>query len=136
MATPVTRRTCYEIPGVDHGGAPIPMAARVGSSFQTSGIMGKDPATNSLPEDGRKQVEFLFANTRKLLEVAGVGADEIVFVDVLLADNDLRGAINEEWTSWFPNPHDRPARHTTVRELPSGMVAQLRLQAFVEDGEA
>jgi 2-iminobutanoate/2-iminopropanoate deaminase len=132
----VTRRTCYEIPGVDHGSAPIPMAARVGNSFQTSGIMGKDPSTNSLPEDGRKQVEFLFANARKLLEVAGVADDQVVYVDVLLADNDLRGAINEEWTAWFPDPHDRPARHTTVRELPGGMVAQLRLQAVVEDGAA
>lgn len=132
----MTRRTCYEIPGVDHGSAPIPMAARVGSSFQTSGVMGKDPSTNTLPEDGRKQVEFLFANTRNLLRIAGVADDEVVFVDVLLADNDLRGAINEEWTSWFPDPHDRPARHTTVRELPSGIVAQLRLQAHVEGGPA
>lgn len=136
MTKPVTRRTCYEIPGVDHGSAPIPMAVRVGNSFQTSAIMGKDPSTNTLPEDGRKQVEFLFANTRKLLEIAGVAADEVVYVDVLLADNDLRGAINEEWTSWFPDQHDRPARHVTLRELPGGMVAQLRLEAVVEDGAA
>lgn len=130
----MTRRTCYEIPGVDHGSTPIPMAARVGNSFQTSGIMGKDPSTNALPEDGRKQVEFLFANARKLLEVAGVADDQVVYVDVLLADNELRAAINEEWTAWFPDAHDRPARHTTVRQLPGGMLAQLRLQAVVEDG--
>lgn len=129
----MSRRTCYEIPGVDHGGAPIPMAARVGNSFHTSGIMGRDPATNTLPKDGRKQIEFLFANAKTLLEIADIASDQVVYVEVLLADNALRGAINEEWTAWFPNPNDRPARHTTVRELPGGMVAQLQVRAVTED---
>ncbi len=129
----MTRRQCYEIPGVDHGGAPIPMAARVGSNFQSSGIMGKDPATNTLPEDGVKQVEFVFANTKALLDVAGVALDQLVYVDVWLADNDLRGEVNRHWKGWFPNEHDRPARHTVVKDLPGGMLVQLRVQAHVED---
>jgi 2-iminobutanoate/2-iminopropanoate deaminase len=130
----MSRRQSYEIPGIDHGAAPIPMAARVGSSFQTSGIMGKDPATNELPEDGAQQVEFVFANTKTLLDAAGVSLDQVTFVEVWLADNDLRGEVNKHWLAWFPEERDRPARHTTVRELPGGMVAQLRLQAHVEDG--
>lgn len=132
----MSRRQTYEIPGVDHGQAPIPMAARVGSNFQSSAIMGKDPATNSLPEDGARQVELVFANTRALLDVAGVELDQLVYVDVLLADNDLRAEVNRHWLSWFPDEHDRPARHVTHRELPGGMVIQLRVQAHVEDGES
>jgi 2-iminobutanoate/2-iminopropanoate deaminase len=108
------------------------MAARVGSSFQSSGIMGRDPATNTLPEDGSKQVEFVFANTRALFEVAGVELDQVVFVEVLLADNSLRDEINKYWLGWYPDDHDRPARHTTVRDLPGGMKVQLRVQAVVE----
>src|SRR4029450_286927 len=65
----MSRRQSYEIPGIDHGAAPIPMAARVGASFQTSGIMGKDPSTNELPADGAQQVEFVFANSRTLLDI-------------------------------------------------------------------
>jgi len=57
----VTRRTLHEIPGVDHGSAPIPHGRAGGKLFQTGGIMGKDPATNTLPRRRRKQVYFLFA---------------------------------------------------------------------------
>ena len=129
----MSRRKCYEIPGVDHGNTPIPMAARVGTSFQTSGVMGKDPATNALPGDGVRQVELVFANLKSLLSVAEVESDQLTFVEVLLADNSLRDEVNKHWTAWFPDPHDRPARHTTVRELPGGMVVQLRVQAHVEN---
>jgi 2-iminobutanoate/2-iminopropanoate deaminase len=110
------------------------MAARVGASFQTSGIMGKDPSTNELPADGAQQVEFVFANSRTLLDIAGVALDQVTFVEVFLADNDLRGEVNKHWLAWYPDEHDRPARHTTVRDLPGGMLVQLRLQAHVEDG--
>jgi 2-iminobutanoate/2-iminopropanoate deaminase len=129
----VSRRQCYEIPGVDHGSAPIPMAARVGTSFQTSAVMGKDRATNTLPEDGVRQVELVFANVKALLAAADVELDQLTYVEVLLADNSLRDEVNKYWTTWFPDPHDRPARHTTVRELPGGMVVQLRVQAHVEN---
>lgn len=130
----MSRRECYEIPGVDHGGAPIPMAARVGTSFQTSAVMGKDPATNSLPADGSAQVGFVFANLRTLLDIAGVGLDQVVFVEVLLGDDALRGEVNRHWTAWYPDPGDRPARHTTVRDLGHGMKVQLRLQADLGEG--
>jgi 2-iminobutanoate/2-iminopropanoate deaminase len=125
----VSRRLNYEIPGVDHGNAPIPMAARVGNSFQSSGIMGRDPASNTLPSSGVKQVEFVFANARSLCQVAGVQLDQLVYVEVLLADDQLRSEVNKYWTEWYPDAGDRPARHTTVRELPGGMKIQLRLQA-------
>jgi 2-iminobutanoate/2-iminopropanoate deaminase len=109
------------------------MAVRVGPSFQSSGIMGKDPSTNQLPEDGVKQVEFVFANTRTLLDLANVDLDQVTFVDVWLADNALRGEVNKYWLEWYPDEHDRPARHTTVKELPGGMLVQLRVQAHAED---
>jgi enamine deaminase RidA (YjgF/YER057c/UK114 family) len=104
------------------------MAAKVGPNFQTSGISGKDPATDALPDTGEKQVEFVFANAKTLLDIAGVALDEVVYVDVLLADNSLRGTVNKHWLEWYPDEHDRPARHTTVRDLPGGMLVQLRLQ--------
>jgi 2-iminobutanoate/2-iminopropanoate deaminase len=128
----VSRRQNFEIPGIHHS-MPIPMAARVGSAFHSSGIAGKDPATNALPEDGTKQVEFAFANARALLDVAGVEPDEVVYVEVLLADNDLRAEVNKHWVNWFPSEGDRPARHTTLRDLPGGMMVQLQVQAHVED---
>lgn len=128
----MSRRQTFEIPGVTHGTAPIPMGAKVGPNFQSSGIMGKDPATDTLPDSGEDQVRFAFQNAKTLLDLAGVGLDEVVYVDVLLANNDFRGTVNKYWLEWYPDEHDRPARHTTVRELPGGMVVQLRLQAHSE----
>lgn len=130
----MSRRQSYEIPGVDHGSTPIPQAARVGSTFQSSAISGKDPATGTLPAEGAKQVELAFGNTKALLDVAGVESDQLVYVEVLLGDDTLRSEVNRHWTAWFPDAHDRPARHTTVRELPGGMLVQLRVQAHVEGG--
>lgn len=123
------RRKTFEVPGISHGGAPIPMGAMVGNVFHSSAVMGADPATGKVPDDGAKQVEFVFANVKKLLEVAGLTSDDIVYFNVYLADNDLRGKVNDEWVSWFPDEHDRPARHTTVRPLPGGMAVQLQFLA-------
>jgi 2-iminobutanoate/2-iminopropanoate deaminase len=129
----MSRRRTYEIPGIDHGSAPIPMAARVGPVLRSSGIMGRDPATNQLPDDPARQVDFVFANALALLDVAEVELDQVVHVEVLLADNRYRDAVNERWVSLFPDLSDRPARHTTVRELPGGMVVQLCVEAVIEE---
>ncbi|MQY14317.1 hypothetical protein SRB5_44810 [Streptomyces sp. RB5] len=128
----MSRRRIYEIPGVNHGAAPIPMAARVGNLFQSSGISGRNPENNELPEDGVAQVDFAFANARTLLDVAGVGLDEVVFLEVVLEDNSLRDDINRHWLDWYPDAQDRPARHTTVRELPGHLKMQLRIEAWTE----
>ncbi|WP_426243454.1 RidA family protein [Nocardioides sp. LHG3406-4] len=109
------------------------MAASVGPLFKSSGISGRDPKDNSLPADGVAQVDLVFANTRALFEVARVSLDQVVFLEVLLADGSLRDEVNRHWLEWYPDEHDRPARHTTVRELPGGLKIQLRVEAYVEE---
>jgi 2-iminobutanoate/2-iminopropanoate deaminase len=125
----VGRRQTFAIPGVSHTRAPIPMAARVGSVLQTSAIMGKDPATSELPDDPVREVEFCFVNAKAILDAAGLTIDDIVYMDVFLKDPTLRDAVNEHWCAWYPEPDDRPARHTTTHELPFGMSVQLKFQA-------
>jgi predicted dehydrogenase len=51
MTFTARRPRSIEVEGVSHGAAPIPMGARVGNMIFSSGIMGKDPATDKLPED-------------------------------------------------------------------------------------
>jgi 2-iminobutanoate/2-iminopropanoate deaminase len=130
----MSRRQNYSIPGIRHVANPIPMAARVGNVFQSSAIPGRDPATNAVPADGAKEIGFAFANARALLGVAGVDADQVVFVEVLLSDNALRAEVNQHWLDWFPDDDDRPARHTTVRALPNGMKIQLLVRAQLDHG--
>ena len=114
-----SRRKSIEIPGVTHGSAPIPMASQIGKMVYSSAIMGKDNATNSLPNQPEREIECLFDNVRAIMDAAGGSPDDIIRMSVYLRSNDLRTAFNEEWLKMFPHEHDRPARHITLVDLPS-----------------
>ena len=126
-------RRSIEVPGVSHGNAPIPMGARVGNMIYSSGIMGKDPATDTLPADGPSQAKFMFMNLRSLLAQGGADLGDVVHVKAYVKDNSHRDALNAEWLQCFPDPHDRPARHTMVTDLPGGMLVQIEIVAVVKD---
>ena len=133
MTTPIRRPRSLEVQGVSHGGAPIPMGARVGNMLFSSGIMGKDPATDSLPADAPSQAKFMFQNLRTLLRNGGATLDEVVRVTAYVKDNQHRAALNAEWLGCFPDPHDRPARHTQVADLPGGMLMQIEVVAVITE---
>lgn len=126
------RRRSIEVAGIGHN-APIPMGSRVGSVVFSSGIMGADPDSGQLPEDGREQVRLVFRNLRAFLEAAGVTDDDVVRMTVYLRDDGLRTAVNDEWLAMFPDPESRPARHTVVHELRGGMQVQLEVVAVAAD---
>ena len=125
------RRRSLEIPGVNHGGAPIPMGARVGNTIYSSGIAGRDPASNTLPDDIAKQAEFAFSNMKALLDAGEATLDSVVRMTVFITDDSARAAVNEQWLKYFPDPQDRPARHTVVHDLPGGMLVQLEIVAVI-----
>lgn len=127
------RKRSIHVEGVTHGSAPIPMGARVGNIVYSSAIAGKDPATNKLPATPREQVKFAFANLKTLLANAGASLNDVVRVSVLLKDNSLREAINEEWLACFPDPDDRPARHVSPTDLQHGMLLQLEVVAVITE---
>lgn len=128
------RPRSLEVPGVTHGTAPIPMGARVGNMIFSSGIMGKDPATDKLPEDAASQARFMFQNLQALLKNGGATLEDVVRVSAYVKDNSYREALNAEWLKCFPDPHDRPARHTSVVDLPGGMLLQIEVVAVVQGG--
>jgi len=125
------RRTTLEVPGVTHGGAPIPMGVRIENLIFSSGIMGKDPADDSLPDDPARQAELMFQNARTLLERAGASFDDVAHMTVFLKDNAYREHLNREWLKAFPDEHDRPARQTLLWDLPGQMLIQCELVAVV-----
>lgn len=127
------RRRSIEIPGVTHGKTPIPMGAKIGPFVFSSAIMGKDPATDELPEGKEEQMRFLFENIRSFMREAGGSTDDIIRMSVYLSDNSLRELFNKEWLAMFPDPEDRPARHITIKELRRGMYAQVELVAILEE---
>lgn len=134
MTTSRSGRSIH-IDGVTHGKAPIPMGARVGNLIYSSALLGKDPASDTLPADPAAQMRCLFANLRSLLANGGASLADVVQVTAYVKDNSLRELLNAEWLACFPNPHDRPARHTQVlAEMAPGVLAQLAIVAVVQEG--
>lgn len=127
----MSSRRSIEVEGVSHGNNPIPFGSRVGPLVCSGGIMGQDPATHQVPEDGAEQVRLCFVNLVSFMESAGGSVEDIAKLEVLLADNALRANVNEEWLKLFPDEHNRPARHTTAGPLQGSMKVQLEVIAWI-----
>ncbi len=133
MSTSPRPPRSIEVEGVTHGTAPIPMGARVGNTIYSSGIMGKDPAQDTLPAAATDQARFMFQHLRTLLRNGGATLEDVVHMKAYVSDNAHRAALNAEWLQAFPDPHDRPARHTLLQALPGGMLMQIEIVAIVQD---
>lgn len=126
------RSRSIEVPGVTHGAAPIPMGARVGNMLYSSGIPGIDPANGKLAEGAAAQAYHAFQNLRVLLGNGGATLDDLIRLTVYIKDNTARDPVNAEWLQCFPDPNDRPARHTLVYDLQHGMLLQIEAIAVVQ----
>lgn len=130
----MSKRRSIEIEGFNHGGLPIPAASRVGPLVMTGGIHGMDPATGKLPDDVRDQARLIFANMERIMVAAGGSLGSIARMTVHVKVPEARAAVNEEWLRAFPDPADRPARHTLVNEtLPANMLVQCDATAWVAE---
>ncbi|CAN5359203.1 RidA family protein [soil metagenome] len=129
MEQPLRPRS-LEVPGLSHN-APIPLGARAGNVICSSGISGKDASTGLLPPDASAQARLAFANMQSLLAAGGATLGDVVKLTVYVKDNSVREAINVQWLSCFPDPHDRPARHILVDDLQHGMLLQLEIMAVI-----
>jgi 2-iminobutanoate/2-iminopropanoate deaminase len=105
-------RSNHEIPGHGHHD-PIPMGARIGDLFASSGVSGVDPASPDKlePVEGAAgQAHFGIRNVRTLAEQGGMSADDIAHITVLVQDHRDVPLVDKEWCEVFPDPADRPAR--------------------------
>ena len=126
------RRRSIEVPGLHHGGAPIPQASLVGSLLVSSGISGMDPETGEIALDAARQVELVFANMRALLTAAGGTLDDVAKCTFFVRDRAIRSEIDSHWILAFPSPESRPARHTLVQQLSDPVLLQCEITANIE----
>jgi 2-iminobutanoate/2-iminopropanoate deaminase len=103
---------------------PIPAACRVGDLIYSGVITGRDPGTGRPPETLGQQCGQMFQHMRDIVEAAGASLDDIIKVTVWLRDPADRTALNHAWTALFPDPADRPARHTMGADLGGDLLAQ------------
>jgi 2-iminobutanoate/2-iminopropanoate deaminase len=104
----------------------IPLGVRIGESFFSSSISGRDPTSGALGDSAEKQFELAFRNMTSVVERAGLKIDDIAHVTVFIGDASARQLINKPWLQVFPDEHNRPARKTTTYPLPAGVLVQLQ----------
>lgn len=128
----MTARRSVEVEGFSHGAQPIPAASRVGPLVMTGGVYGLDPASGTIPDDVADQARLMFANLARIMAAAGGSMGSIARMTVYVKVPEARAAVNAEWLAAFPDPADRPARHTLVNEaLPANMLVQCDATAWI-----
>ena len=124
-------RRSIEVPGLHHGGLPIPQASVVGNLLVSSGISPIDPDAGTVPADVEDRVETVFANFRRVLDAAGGSPADIAKVTVFVRDKSIRPVIDKHWLEMFPDEHSRPARHTLRIDLADPLQIQLEITAVL-----
>lgn len=123
------RRISAVLPGLAHGDQPIPNVARVGPLVTTGNINGQPPQ-GALPSQADAQCRQMFENLAAMLERVGCGLDDVVHVNVGVADKDTRETLNLTWTACFPDQRARPTRTTRVQSLGRGLLVQCDAIAY------
>lgn len=106
-------RRDFEIPGHEHHD-PIPMGARIGDLYCSSGVSGVNtggPDKLEPVNSAAGQAQYGLSNVKTLVEAGGGTLDDIGHITVLIQDYADLPAIDTEWVKMFPDPGNRPARH-------------------------
>jgi 2-iminobutanoate/2-iminopropanoate deaminase len=122
-------RRSIEIEGLSHLTA-IPVASRVGPLLASSVIAPFTPGTRDVPATVEEQLANIFHHIGAMLDAAGATWDDIVKVDVWLADAADRPALEPLWEEHFPDADSRPARHTHISR--GAPMASADFLAYVE----
>jgi 2-iminobutanoate/2-iminopropanoate deaminase len=107
-------------------------AVQVGGHLYLAGQIGLDPATRQLVPGGiRAEVRQVLENCKAVLEAAGYTLQDVVQVQVLLADINDYATLNEIYVTYFPK--DPPARAAyAVAALPAGAKVEILMTAVKE----
>ena len=95
-------------PGMEEMDLPFSTAVRVDNLLFLSGALGFDRETGALVEGGiQAETRKTLENISETLETFGSSMDKVVKCTVFLADMSEWAAMNEIYTTFFPN---KPAR--------------------------
>ena len=126
----MAKREVIHIEGSEHDN-PIPVAVKVGNMVYTSAIIGSDPITGEIPEEVDKEITNLFYYMEDIIRSAGGSTDNIAHLSVYMTDRKYKENVNKQWLKMFPDPNNRPARHTTEKSLKKGLRVQVEMTAVL-----
>ena len=110
---------------------PYVHAVKVGGFVSTSGQLGLDPVTGTLPEGVEAQAEQAIKNIETVLKAAGLGLSDVIKTTVFLADINDFAAINAIYAKYFTG--ETPARSCVqAAALPKGGLFEIEVIAAVQ----
>ncbi len=111
---------------------PIPAACQLGNILMTGIVNGIDPAKPDDPGTLEQQCALMFSRISEIMKAAGGSTDNIVKLNVQMADVSDRKAVNVEWTKMFPDAAARPVRQTLHAVLDRGKLIQCDIMAVMD----
>jgi 2-iminobutanoate/2-iminopropanoate deaminase len=112
---------------------PIPAACQLGNILVTGIVNGIDPKKPEEPGTLQEQCALMFHRVGEIMKAAGGSTDNIVKLNVQMADVTDRKAVNAEWTKMFPNADTRPVRQTLHAVLDRGKLIQCDVMAIMDE---
>lgn len=125
----MARRTFVTVPKDRRDGRPVPLGAQVRKLLFSGAVAGTDPNTGTIPDDPQRQADLAFDNLGTLVAEAGLTLDNVGHVSVWYASHAHRQYLHAPWARHFPDPDDRPARHSMVKDVGGSAVIQLEVIA-------
>ena len=109
---------------------PYSQAVMANNMFFASGQLGLDPATGQMVYGGiKEQAQQVLKNITALLTVAELTIQNVVQVQIFLADMADFAQVNEVYKTFFSEPY--PARSTfQVAALPLGARVEIQVVAM------
>lgn len=107
---------------------PYSQAIQTGNLLLTSGQLGLDPVTGSLPEGVEAQAEQALKNIGAILSEAGYTKEDVVKTTVFIRDMGDFGKVNTIYAAFFGD--HKPARSCVeVSALPKGGLVEIEVIA-------
>ncbi len=105
---PASAKRVHFSPPAGLGPLPFSNGVLVGDTFYMSGHLGLDPATKKIPASIEREIRFMLDGFRETLSRAGLGMEDLVFVQVFCSDVSLFDQFNSVYRTYFSQ--DFPAR--------------------------
>lgn len=128
MSENAAKKRVY-VPPPSGFGPPLPFSSGVlvGDTFYLSGHIGFDPATRKVPEVLEREIEYLMNGMKDTLAKAGLGMDDLVYVQIFCPAVSLFDRFNAVYRKYLKEPY--PAR-AFVGSGPLLLGAHFEIQAI------
>lgn len=110
---------------------PYSQAIRMGDFLFSSGQLGIDAATGTMPATVEEQAECSLCNVKSILEAAGTDMNHVIKTTVFLQDMNDFQKVNDIYARFFTQPF--PARSAVqVARLPKDGLVEIEVIAAIE----